>query len=453
MMRRTRPRIVLIAATAALAVGIFASVGGATTAASSPSNTSSPAVNGTARQGETLTTTSGSWSGTTPMSFAYRWQRCDTSGNNCNSISGATSQTYVVSADDVGHTLRSVVTASNTAGSASATSSHTSTVTASPPPTNKSRPQISGTPHVGTPLKTSNGSWGGASPITYAYNWQRCDANGNSCSSISDHSDNQTYTPTSSDLGHTLRVVVTATNGGGSAQATSDHTDVVTVGPPDNSVKPAITGSTQSGQTLTASTGTWSNNPTGYQYAWQLCDAAGDNCAAITGATSSKYTTVATDVGHTIRVVVTATNSVGNQNQTSDAFGPIVSGTTGGGTPGANVIAAASVPDSDRLTVSAKYAPRAIAGRGPITATFKVTDGTHLVSGALVYVLPTPRSWANHPAEVATGATGTATVQLTLTRSAPKTGWLILFVRARTPQGNILGGSSTRRLIQVRITR
>jgi hypothetical protein len=70
-----------------------------------------------------------------------------------------------------------------------------------------------------------------------------------------------------------------------------------------------------------------------------------------------------------------------------------------------------------------------------------------------VYVLPVPRGWANHPGEIPTGATGTAVVQLTLTPSAPKTGWLLLFVRARTPQGDILAGSSVRRLVQVRITR
>jgi hypothetical protein len=445
MTRRTRSRLVLLAAIVA-AVGVFAAVGDATTMATKPSNTSPPSVTGTARQGQTLTSTSGSWSGTTPMTFSYAWQRCDTTGANCSTIGGANGQTYVISGDDVGHTLRSQVTAKNSAGSTSATSNHTAKVVGSNPPKNGSRPVISGTPEIGNTLKTSNGSWSGTAPISYAYDWRRCDANGNSCSSIDLHSDNQTYTPVDADLGHTLRVVVTATNGGGSAQATSNATAVVRAGKPGNTAAPAITGSAVVGQTLTASNGTWSGSPTSYTYAWTRCDGTG-NCPAISGATGTKYATTSADLGKFMRVVVTAKNAAGSTAATSPPFGPIVSAAS---TTGA--IAAANVPDTDQLTItSVKYAPTAIHGRGPVIATIKVMDGKRPVSGALVYVLPVPRAWASHPGEVPTSAAGTASVQLTLNRSAPKSGWLLLFIRARTPQGNLLAGSSTRRLVQVRI--
>ena len=51
----------------------FTAVGGATTAAGTPpSNTSVPTISGTAAQGNTLAASSGSWSGTTPMTFTYR---------------------------------------------------------------------------------------------------------------------------------------------------------------------------------------------------------------------------------------------------------------------------------------------------------------------------------------------------------------------------------------------
>ena len=445
MTRRTRSRLVLLAVVVA-AVGVFAAVGGATTMATKPTNTSPPSVTGSARQGQTLTSTSGSWSGTTPMTFSYAWERCDTSGNNCATISGATSQTYVLAGDDVGHTVRSQVTAKNGAGSTSALSNRTAKVVGSTPPRNGSRPTISGTAEVGATLKTSNGSWSGTGPITYAYDWRRCDANGNSCSSIDLHSDNQTYVPVDADLGHTLRVVVTATNGGGSAQATSNQTAVVKVGKPANTAAPTITGSTTAGQTLTATAGTWAGSPTAYTYAWERCDGTG-NCPAIAGATGAKYTTTSADLGKFLRVAVTATNAAGSTAATSSPFGPIVSATAP-----TSAIAASSVPDTDQLEItSVKYSPTAIHGRGPVIATFKVMDGKRPVSGALVYVLPVPRAWANHPGEVPTSATGTASVQLTLNRSAPRSGWLLLFVRARTPQGNLLAGSSTRRLVQVRI--
>jgi sugar lactone lactonase YvrE len=87
---------------------------------------------------------------------------------------------------------------------------------------------------------------------------------------------------------------------------------------------PAITGTSTVGQTLTASTGTWNNDPVLYTYQWEDCDATGANCTAISGATSSSYATAASDIGHTIRVVVTAHNGGGSASQTSSASEPIV---------------------------------------------------------------------------------------------------------------------------------
>lgn len=89
-----------------------------------PVNTVAPSVSGTAQVGQTLSSTTGTWTGT-PASFtyAYQWQR---SGSN---ISGANSSTYVVQSADVGSTLRCVVTATNSAGSTSANSNSTASVT------------------------------------------------------------------------------------------------------------------------------------------------------------------------------------------------------------------------------------------------------------------------------------------------------------------------------------
>lgn len=82
---------------------------------------------------------------------------------------------------------------------------------------------------------------------------------------------------------------------------------------PVNTAIPAITGSAVEGQTLTASTGTWSNTPTAYSYQWKR---AGANIA---GATSSTYLLVTADVGNTITVTVTATNASGSASATSSA--------------------------------------------------------------------------------------------------------------------------------------
>lgn len=97
-----------------------------------PSSTGAPTVGGTAQVGQTLTATSGSWAGSQPMSFSYQWQRCDGTGSSCANVSGATGSTYALASADQGSTLRIVVTATNSAGSASAQSSVTPVVTAAP---------------------------------------------------------------------------------------------------------------------------------------------------------------------------------------------------------------------------------------------------------------------------------------------------------------------------------
>jgi hypothetical protein len=83
------------------------------------------------QQNQTLTASTGTWSGTTPISYAYQWRRCDTSGASCVDVSGATAQTYTLTSTDVGSTIRIVVTASNSISSSSAPSAATTAVTAS----------------------------------------------------------------------------------------------------------------------------------------------------------------------------------------------------------------------------------------------------------------------------------------------------------------------------------
>jgi concanavalin A-like lectin/glucanase superfamily protein len=94
---------------------------------SPPANTSVPVVSGVAQQGQTLTASTGTWSGTAPIAYGYRWQRCSP---GCLDIAGASGSSYLVAAADVGATLRAVVTASNSAGSSEAASAQTALVTA-----------------------------------------------------------------------------------------------------------------------------------------------------------------------------------------------------------------------------------------------------------------------------------------------------------------------------------
>jgi hypothetical protein len=97
-----------------------------------PVSSAPPSISGTAQQGQTLTESHGQWSNN-PSSYAYQWEDCDSTGANCTQISGASAQTYVLAASDVGHTIRVIETASNQGGSAKASSAPTGVVAALTP--------------------------------------------------------------------------------------------------------------------------------------------------------------------------------------------------------------------------------------------------------------------------------------------------------------------------------
>jgi hypothetical protein len=202
--------------------------------------------------------------------------------------------------------LATAVVATVTAASVSA---------ATGPPTNTIRPSITGSAHVGKVLTAHNGTWSGSTPITYAYQWTRCSSAGAGCVPIGEAAQSQTYILTSDDLGHRLRVIVSATNSAGTAQRNSALSAVIRPAPtnaPVNTTRPAITGSAVEGNTLTASNGAWNGATATYAYQWQRCDSSGAGCRNITDATSQTYTTTSLDTGNTLRVVVTATNSSGS---------------------------------------------------------------------------------------------------------------------------------------------
>jgi hypothetical protein len=205
-----------------------------------PANVTPPAVTGTPAQGQTLTTTNGTWANN-PTAYQYQWLRCGTTGAGCVNIAGATQQTYVVRAADVGRTIRSRVRAVNADGATDARSAPTAVVTGTGGgPENTSRPTITGAgdPRVGEELTAENGTWTGA-PTSFAYQWQRCDVDAVSCFDVSGAT-GKTYGVRLGDLGFRLRVVVRATNARGSGSATSLPTDVVGPTSPITNDRPTL---------------------------------------------------------------------------------------------------------------------------------------------------------------------------------------------------------------------
>ncbi len=176
-----------------------------------PENTVAPIVSGTAKVGQALACSQGAWSAS-PTSYAYKWLR------DGGAIGGQTEATYVVQEADEGHALSCEVTATNSAGSTSATSGGVSVPVLKP--ANTQAPDLTGTTAAGQTLSCSQGQW--ANPVaSYTYRWLR---DGGAIGGQTE----ATYVVQEADEGHALSCEVTATNSAGSASATSNALPVPT---------------------------------------------------------------------------------------------------------------------------------------------------------------------------------------------------------------------------------
>ncbi|MGH2958077.1 MAG: hypothetical protein ACRDKE_00615, partial [Solirubrobacterales bacterium] len=307
-----------------------------------PANTGLPTFSGTAKVGSVLAGGQGTW---TPAdaTLANAWLRCtSTLLASCSPIASQTGSTYTLVAADDGMYIRLRVTGTTTAGSAMAESSASAQIitdndndgvvdgsddclgeTGTKPngclPSDivgTGVPTISGNLVVGQTMSSTNGTWSilhDQLGPTMSRQWQRCDdATAASCSNIGGATGG-VYTLTASDLGKRVRVIVTLTNADDAAsQPSAISTAVIPANsPPVNNTAPTITGTTEVGNTLTATgvSADWTPANVSLAYAWLRCtdDLSEASCAAIGSATSSTYALVAADSDSYIRVRVTAT--------------------------------------------------------------------------------------------------------------------------------------------------
>ena len=279
------------------------------TAPSIPANVSIPLISGPSppKVGDTLTCSQGAWSGSPTPTFAYQWKRGVTNvGTNQNS--------YVCVSADVAGVITCQVTATNASGSASATSLGTLPVElAGAAPINTVAPVVSGATTVGSVLSCTQGTWSGVPTPTYTYQWQ-----GNSVN-IGGATAN-TFTLTSTQLGQTVRCVVTGTNINGVIPANSNSTVAITnpLAAPVNTVAPVASGTAIVGQTLSTTNGSWTGNPAPtFTYQWQ------SDGANIPSANAATYILTSAELGGVIHCIVTGTNSQGNSQGNSNNLGPV----------------------------------------------------------------------------------------------------------------------------------
>jgi hypothetical protein len=296
---------VLVTATNTIGSSTRESIPTAVVASSVPVNTSLPTIAATLGLDGTIT----SYTATTGI-----W-------------TGAATITYFPASADIGSRLRVAVTATNSYGTATAVSEPTN-VLVGQAPVNSFRPAISGTETTGSVLFATNGTWTGSTPMTFTYDWRRCNASGGSCASIAG-AGSQSYVVQAIDVGATIVVAVTAKNAAGSATAVSVPTGVIRAGTgsttrPAVTTPPSFTGVLAQGQTLRAASGSWSGStPMTFDYEWQRCPATGSACTSIPSATSTTYTLAAADVGKRIRLMVTANNAAGSAEAFSSISQPV----------------------------------------------------------------------------------------------------------------------------------
>lgn len=290
-----------------------------------PKNTSYPVITEASGDsapvvGHTLTASTGTWSGTFPITYTYQWKRCDAAdpvNGECREIRGATSSSYTVTPTDYQTRIRVAVSATNSDGRHTQNSEVTPTVTAIAPKNTATPPILpGGTNQVDQTLSVGTGTWSGSTPIAYTYSWRRCDPVGDleTCLPIVGATA-AIYTPTVADIGFSLRVWIVGANIVGSDTSITNHTFPIVDKPhfsPSAVSSPLVAGVALPGRQLTADIGTYKGDaPIVTTFHWYRCNAVGEACHAIPGGTKLVYYPTSADVGYTLRLFVSATNQYG----------------------------------------------------------------------------------------------------------------------------------------------
>ena len=385
-----------------------------------PWATTAPAVVGNAPAvGSSITGNNAQWV-TTPAAptVARRWRRCDAQGAACTDIPGATGQTYAVTNDDLGHTLRFRNVAEDTDGTSTSDSafvepfipfethateslgpgdrvhngifvrdnvdSHCSAPKSAPtvlqPIANFLYDPFPAQSLLNDPVclvartLPGPGCGTGVSPSIYGPAFDPP-------AGIPQNYVGNSGTPFSSagfasvPLPPAARREVVVSIGSSVAVCASYN---VTLGAdaPFALVRPTVAGAPAEGVALTAADGTWSGTPA-FGYAWLRCDADGGACASIDGATAASYTPTAADAGSRLRVRVTATQgrSVSSDSEPTSAVAAAPP-SAGGGPGGPGGPGGTNPPPLDRTAPKAtvKLGSRDLAkavksGRVPVTVT------------------------------------------------------------------------------------
>lgn len=276
-----------------------------------PITPGAPVITGTARSGETLTATPGTWSPAN-VQLDYQWYA------GGSAIPGATASTLVLTAAHVGKAITVKVTGSRPGHQTEeAMSAPTAPVLGLP--MTAGTVKIGGIVQAGSTLMANPGTWT-PSHVSFTYQWF---ADG----SVIAGATGATFTPDADLEGAIITVTVTANKTGYvTTPATSAGVGPVTL--PDL-VPGTITLSTlpQVGEAVTAYPGTWHPSSVDLTYEWRI------DGVTIAGATTDTYTPTADDAGKLLTVLVHGTEDGYNPATATTHDRQVTPGTIQHGTP------------------------------------------------------------------------------------------------------------------------
>jgi hypothetical protein len=214
---------------------------------------------------------------------------------------------------------------------------------------------------------------------------------------------------------------------------------------------PKISGTAEVGVTLVTTRGTWTGKPTSFKFAWLRCDTTGAACLAIGGATAKIYTPTVSDIGHTLRVNVTARNSSGSTTATSAATAVVPAS---GCPPGNGAIPIATLTPPARLAISAaSVTPRVRRSTSAIHLRVEITAcGARRVQGASVFATAVPYNQFA-AGQATTGTDGTVVLTQSRQGGFPASRHqrlLAVFVRAWKKGEPVTAGVSSSRVVAFR---
>ena len=293
-----------------------------------------PAIDGTPQVGQTLTADTSAIDdadGLTNVSYSYRWTASKTvidenTGTSLTVIallSGDTSSTYTLVPADAGYTFQVNVSFTDDEGNNESLTSVATEAVAATVPTAPQSLSVA----TGDQVQELEASWqapssnGGSAVTGYKVQWKEATDSWDTAADVSQATETgTTYTITDLTGGVEYAVRVIATNDVGDGPASTEAKGTPAGGvseqvvEPENSAPtglPAISGTPQVDQTLTASTSAIVDEDgltnVSYRYQWT---AGGSD---INGATGSTHTLTYNEQGQTIQVRVTFTDDADNE--------------------------------------------------------------------------------------------------------------------------------------------